>query len=361
PGTNVLDVTVKTAKSFGLQITLDNGRVPSVGTFERNLQLTEANLTGNGDRLSGIYRNTDGSNDIDFSYTLPTNPRNGTLELGYRRIWSEVIEEPFDVLNIDSDYERFKLAFRQPVIQTPNQELALGISLERQSSQTFLMNTPFPLSPGADIEGQTKVSTLRFFQEWTDRSEREVFAARSEFNFGLDIFGATTAFDASGNADAPDTSYFSWRGQAQWVRLLAPDMLLVARTDMQFADRPLVSLEQFAIGGLGSVEGYRQDLLLTDNGVFASVEVRLPIFRAPEQQIVLQVIPFVNFGAGWNNNGTTNPDPNTLASVGLGLQFQQSDRLSARFDWGIPLVDVESTGNTLQEDGFYFTVIYRPF
>jgi len=56
------------------------------------------------------------------------------------------------------------------------------------------------------------------------------------------------------------------------------------------------------------------------------------------------------------------PDRNTLASVGLGLRWQQGDRFTARLDWGIPLVEVDSTEErTWQENGVYFFRALQPF
>jgi hemolysin activation/secretion protein len=121
-----------------------------------------------------------------------------------------------------------------------------------------------------------------------------------------------------------------------------------------------VPLEQFSLGGLQSVRGYRQDLLLTDNGAFASVEVRLPVLRVSDWNAVLQVAPFVDVGTTWNA-GRASPERNSLASVGLGLVWQQSDRVTARLDYGIPLVSVSSTNRTWQENGIYFSVFYNPF
>ncbi len=60
-------------------------------------------------------------------------------------------------------------------------------------------------------------------------------------------------------------AFFSWRGQAQYVRLLAPNTLWVIRSDLQFASKATFPIEQFALGGLDSVRGYRQNFLLTDN------------------------------------------------------------------------------------------------
>ena len=49
PGTNILQVNVTEAKTFVPSIILDNERFPSVGSFQRQLELREYNLTGNGD------------------------------------------------------------------------------------------------------------------------------------------------------------------------------------------------------------------------------------------------------------------------------------------------------------------------
>src|SRR5207253_482332 len=94
-GTSLLEVKVSEAKTFSSPIILDNGRSPSVGSFRRGLRLNEANLLGFGDSLSLGYTNTDGSNSFDGSYTLPLNPRNGTLSFNYGTTSSNVIEPAF--------------------------------------------------------------------------------------------------------------------------------------------------------------------------------------------------------------------------------------------------------------------------
>ncbi|WGV27848.1 ShlB/FhaC/HecB family hemolysin secretion/activation protein [Halotia branconii] len=358
PEESVLQVKIKEARSFSTQIALDNGRSPSVGSFRRRLQVSEANLLGLGDGLSLAYTNTDGSNVFDTSYTLPINPYNGTISFNFGTASSNVIEDSFDILDIESSSRYYELTFRQPVIQTPTQEFALGLTASRRESKVSSLSFPElnnEISPGADTQGRTRISALRFFQEWTSRNSREVIALRSQFNLGIG------AFDATINSKAPDSRFFAWQGQAQWARLLAPDTILLLRTNMQLASRTLLPLEQFGIGGLDSVRGYRQDLLLTDNGTFASAEIQIPIFRSPQTDSVLQVAPFIDFGIAWNSSSQDNPDPNTLASLGFGLRWSQGDRFSARIDWGIPLISVQSQGKTLQEDGLYFSILYNPF
>ncbi|MBD2594066.1 ShlB/FhaC/HecB family hemolysin secretion/activation protein [Nostoc spongiaeforme FACHB-130] len=358
PGTSVIDIRASENTTFSAQVNFNNNRVPSIGSFQRQIQFNQANLLGLGDGLSVAYANTDGSNDVDFSYTLPVNPYNGTVQFQYNYTTSNVVEEPFDVLDIEGRSQDFAITFRQPILQTPTTEFALGITANRRNSDVSLEplpgeRIPFP-SPGS-VDGQTRLSVLRFFQDWTQRNSREVFAARSQFSFGID------AFDVTNSGAPPDSRFFSWRGQAQWVRLLAPETLLLLRADAQLADRALVPLEQFGLGGQQTVRGYRQDLLLTDNAVFVSAELRYPILRAPQLGGVLQLTPFIDYGTAYNSSNRADPDPNSLASVGLGLLWQ-SDRINARFDWGIPLIDDNSRNNTLQENGLYFSLVYtQPF
>ncbi|MBD0265402.1 MAG: ShlB/FhaC/HecB family hemolysin secretion/activation protein, partial [Tolypothrix sp. T3-bin4] len=326
--------------------------------------ITEGNLFGIGDSASLFYANTDGSNQIDLNYTIPLTPQNTTLSFNYGYSSSNVIEEPFDELDISSNSSDYQITLRHPLIQTPRQELALGLTASHRETQTFLgfENTGgFPLTPGADEEGRLKVTALRFFQEWTQRGDLSVFALRSQLSLGLDALGATIN-EADDQFEAqPDSRFFSWRGQAQWVRLLGRDTPLIIRGDVQLSDRRLVSSEQFGLGGQASIRGYRQDALLSDNGAVGSIEVRLPILRLNRQQALLQVIPFVDIGTAWNNSGGPNLNPDFLASAGVGLRYQMSDRLDARFDWGIPLVSADSDGNTLQENGLYFSLLWNPF
>jgi hemolysin activation/secretion protein/large exoprotein involved in heme utilization and adhesion len=359
-GAAILEINIKESPSFNSFVTLDNGRSPSAGSFRRQVGGSQANLFTAGDRLSLAYTNTDGSNTANASYLLPVNRHGGTLEVNYSRGWSQVVEPPFDRIDIEANSIAYGLSYRQPVLRTLSdtvvQELALGLRGDAQDSQTSILGQNYPLSPGANDDGETRIRALRFFQDWTRRSDRQVLAARSEFSLGLGLFDATV------NDRAPDSQFFSWRGQGQLVRLLAPDTLLLVRGDLQLATGSLVPLEQFSLGGFQSVRGYRQDALLTDNGALASVELRLPIYRSPGRRAIVQLSPFLDLGAAWNSDGKANPDTKFLAATGLGLRLQLGDRFTARVDWGIPLVNVNDSRNrTWQENGFYFSVETIPF
>jgi hemolysin activation/secretion protein len=365
PGTNLLAVSIVGADTFNVKPSLNNNRNPSIGTFERGVAISEANLFGLGDGASAAYYNTDGSNRIEASYTLPVNANNGTIGFRFQYTDNNIVEPPFDELDIEVESRDFELTFRQPVLRRASpevtQELALSLTAARRESDSSILGVNFPLFPGANEAGKTRISELSFTQEWLQRSRQDVLTARSQFGVGIG------AFDATINDAEPDSRYFLWRGQLLYFRLLDPETenpdfspTLLLRSDIQLASVPLLSREQFSLGGQTTVRGYRQDALLGDNGFLASAEVRLPIVRVPEIEGSLQVAPFIDFGKVWSSNGSDR-DPENILGIGVGLLWQMGDNFTARLDWGIPLIDVDSRERTWQENGVYFQVEYDLF
>ncbi|MBE9046941.1 ShlB/FhaC/HecB family hemolysin secretion/activation protein [Pleurocapsales cyanobacterium LEGE 10410] len=354
-GSSILELNLQEADPFDLTLSYDNYRAPSVGTDRRQLRLTHRNVSGLGDRLNLAYLNTDGSNSLnDLNYSIPINARQGTLNFRLSHTDSQIIEDPFARFDIESENTNYEFTYRQPLLRKPTQDLAVGFSFSRNDSSITLKQEPFQ-SRGAEPDGETHISALRFFQEYTTRNASQVFALRSQFTVGVDLFGATINDDA-----IPDSNFLTWRGQAQYLKLLSPNLTLLLRLDLQTSNRPLVPIEQFSLGGAFSVRGYRQDVLLGDSGTFNSAEIRVTVARIPQWNTSIQLTPFLDFGKVWNSDGLAF-DTSTLVSTGIGLRVQQGDYFDARIDYGIPLVDLDSEGNSLQENGIYFSLKFKPW
>ena len=356
PGTSLLDIQVEEADVFNLSTSFNNQKSPSVGSIQRTAGFNHGNLLGLGDRFNFNFSNTKGSNSFDFAYSLPFNSKNGTINAVYGTNSNDVVEEPFvNQLDLESQSRYFELNLRQPIVLKPKQEFALGLGFSRSESETFLDNDEFFISRGANEDGETRISALRFFQEYVNRDDQKVLAFRSQFSVGIDAFNAT-----NNEGDIPDSTFFAWRGQSQWVKRLDEDFLFLLRGDVQIAGGSLVPLEQFRVGGVNSARGYRQDLSLGDSGIFGSAELRIPVLRFKKIDGLVQIAPFFDIGTLWNTDDVEIANA-TLPSLGLGLNFTLGNRFNARLDWGIPLVDIETKGDSLQEDGVYFSVDYRFF
>jgi hemolysin activation/secretion protein len=382
PGESILDVTIKDTQPFRFALELNNKRPPSDGAEILNAHFTDLNLTGHNDVFDVVYgiANSKGAStfqDFDFSgldnvggsYTFPVTPWATTLEVHGSRSNTSILEQPFTTLDINSKLEQYGVTLRQPVYRTPANEIALSITAEKRRDETFLLGQRFSLSPGA-VNGVTNDFVLRIAQEFVNRSQVHVLALRSTFNIGID------AFDATDSGMEPNSTFFYWLGQAQYVRrLFNTDTLLVARLNGQISANPLFSLEQFVLGGSDSVRGYRENTILRDNGIFASVEVRVPVWTGKEKNVLLAIAPFVDVGTGWNTlsesntgNNTGNPAPpsdhatETLTSTGLGLIFTPYRRVQAVVYWGYGFNrDLIQQHHNLQDYGVHFALSASAF
>ena len=358
-GKSILNVKVRQATPLRVSASIDNSRSPSVGRLQQQATLSHANLLGLGDRLQVGFNRTEGSQGFNVGYALPINSKNGTLSFSYGNSRGQVIEEPFQDLDIKSRSQIYEIAFRQPLKQTSTELFALSLRGTHYNSRGVFLESfndgvsiPFP-AQGSDENGETRVTAVRFGQECTKRSEKNVFSLQSEFSLGINALNATVL------DTPPDGRFFAWQGRGFWVHAFAPDTLFALKGQVQLANRPLVPVEQISIGGLDTVRGYRTSTLLADSGWLASVEVYLPILRIPKWQGVLQIIPFLDAGQG-RNRGDFQPSPSKLLSTGLGLQWKMGDRFRARLDWGIPLINATAENGRSLRESFFFSVIFTP-
>jgi hemolysin activation/secretion protein len=362
-GQSVLIVRVEEANSFISSFSIDNYSAPSVGSERLGIALGHRNLTGMGDQLLGnYYRSTTGGSDsFDFTYQIPLNALNGTLQLRAAPNRNEVTQAPFDQLGIRGSQDLYEINYRQPLVRSPRQEFALSLGFSYQSGQTFLFNDlPNPFGIGPNQDGVSRTSVIKFAQDFVKRDSQGAWSLRSQFNLGTGLFDATI-----NNAPIPNGIFLSWLGQLQRVQQLSENHLLLVQGDLQLTPNSLLPSQQFVIGGGQSVRGYRQNARSGDNGFRLSIEDRITLQRNKSGNPTIQIAPFFDLGTVWNQTDNPNrlPKQTFLVGTGLGLLWNQAlgiERLSLRFDYGIPLTNLKDRGNNTQDSGFYFSLLYQP-
>lgn len=346
-GQSILSVRVVEAPGFYGEVSVDNYSPPSVGSERVGLLAGVRSPTGLGDDFSISYfrSTTGGSQVLDFVYRVPVNAMNGTLQLRAAPSDYEITDPEFAAFDIEGNADLYEISFRQPLIRTPREEFALSLGLTYRDGETLIS--------GFQVDSST-TSVIRFGQDYVRRDSRGAWAVRSQFNLGTELFDATSDGE-------PDGQFLSWLGQLQRVQVLNPDNLLILQADVQLSADPLLSSQQFVIGGGQSLRGYRQNARLGDNGFRLSAEDRITLARNEAGASVLQVAPFAEAGAVWNDGNNPNdlPDQTFLAGIGVGFLWNPIPDLDLRLDFALPLVDLDDRGDNAQDDGIYFTVNYR--
>lgn len=137
------------------------------------------------------------------------------------------------------------------------------------------------------------------------------------------------------------SNFIYFTGNLKHQQELPHDMQLVARFSGQVADSPLISNEQFALGGMQTVRGYHQTQQLGDDGVNLSVELYSPNLAGPLDWAFtqnLRAMAFFDWGYLWILDPLpANPSYYKLAGTGVGLRTQWFKHWIGELDVGIPL------------------------
>ncbi|MEG4417237.1 ShlB/FhaC/HecB family hemolysin secretion/activation protein [Microcoleus sp. LAD1_D5] len=357
-GESILIVRVSEANPFQPTFSIDNYSPPSVGSERLGVSLRHRNITGKGDELAGAYYRSIGDSDVfDFSYRVPLNAMNGTLQLRAAPNRNSIVQEPFDSFDISGKSHLFEVSYRQPLRRTPIEEFALSAGFTYQTGRTFVAGEPVSFGIREESKGVSTTSAIKLGQDYIRRDPQGAWAVRSQFTIGTSLFDATQ-YEGSD----PDGQFFSWLGQVQRVQRLNDKHLLILQADLQLSANSLLPSQQFVIGGGQSLRGYRQNVRSGDNGFRVSIEDRITLQRDASGNPKLQLAPFLDAGTVWNvaNNPNKLTNQTFLAGVGLGVIWEPIQRVNLRVDYAFPLVRISDKGDNLQDNGIYFNIIYTP-
>ena len=349
-----LKVTADTVSRFNLAVGVDNRRNPFLGETTRRVVVGLNSILVCGDLALAGYVGTRGTEGGDFLYTVPIGSNDARLTLKTGINSNGVIANPFAEANPETNFDYVEVDFTYPIIQSPTQNLTLGVVFSRLSSQSFILERGVPLSRGADDFGRLKDLVIRFPQSYIRRQPGEKLEFYSQFSLGSNVFTPAVS------EDQPNSNFFIWQGEGKYSRYLNKDILLVVGGFLQFTPDSLTALEQAYLGGLDSVRGYRVAIVTGDNAARGSIEIRFIVWR-PRENMEFQIVPFFDVGTGWNNNAATTLEDNFIASTGLELRFVIFDKVEARLGVGVPWVNVrdQNVTNSFQEKGGYFSLIWR--
>lgn len=137
------------------------------------------------------------------------------------------------------------------------------------------------------------------------------------------------------------SNYLYAVGDFEHMQTLPRGFRLRGRFTGQLADSPLISNEQYALGGALTVRGYHETEVLGDDGVSLLVELHGPMWTALDS-LALHALVFGDAGIAFVKDPLPDTPANfSLASMGLGLRLDGAP-LSVQLDWAWALLTAEA-------------------
>ncbi|WP_415884442.1 ShlB/FhaC/HecB family hemolysin secretion/activation protein [Neptuniibacter sp. QD34_54] len=365
-GTTNLNLSVNSEDRFAGIIYLDNK-----GSFYSGEERLGAGLIFNNPfglidqlRLDGMIQNkpqTEGDDSVDnalfggISYTA--RPFDPAYELSF-----EYSENQYDI-----GRELSAFGFEGKTKRT-----SFGLKRQLRRSRTFNdylrvnidLNDAETLRAG-ESESRDKLTTLglSYNADYTDGLIGGGFSAiQLSYRRGLeDTFGSLSNDDEQisrlAESGRAPMDYSKWSLRASRYQRFIANTSLKMRLNMQYSDDPLVSLEQFSIGGADSVRAYPGAEYMADKGVFASLEWITPVpFIADKKAFagrtwgdVLQFSAFFDYGKGYKNEAlSTEIEEQELYGSGIGIRFAPLDNLELNISVAEAGADKPSNGREPQ-------------
>lgn len=358
PGEAVLRLDVKEAPRYEAGYAFSNSRPPSIGSNQHELWFGARNLLGRGIAVQVHAGHTNGIDDYSLAASVPLNASDTRLLLRADKGRSVVIEVPFNALDIVSRSDSLAVGVAHPFYRSLQREFSLGVHYIERQNETFLLGIPFSFTPGL-ADGRSTIKAARLNADYVDRTEQQVIAARLTLTYGLDIGGATI------NPGFPDGNYTTRFAQFQWVRRLSEiGNQLLLRVDAQGANGSLLPSEKIAVGGMYSVRGYRENLLVKDNGWSGSLEYRHPLAASLTVGALelgrLQFAAFTDAGRAVDDHDLS-PGRKSLSSVGVGLLWDPLPGVQLNVAYANALKPVQVLHPSPQDRGLHFRLSVQSF
>ncbi|MCB1681412.1 MAG: ShlB/FhaC/HecB family hemolysin secretion/activation protein [Alphaproteobacteria bacterium] len=186
-----------------------------------------------------------------------------------------------------------------------------------------------------------------------------VNSAGLELSHGLSLFNASDKGDSNMTRQFGDPRYFKAELNLQRLQRVTSQVnVLVAGTGQWSAD-PLLSSEEFGVGGVNFGRGYDPSEIVGDDGIAGKVELH---WNQPHQIKGVdnyQLYAFFDIGRVWNQDATSSDDKReSLSSTGLGVRADITQNTQAGVAVAFPLIrEIDSHGD--KDPRYYVNVNHK--
>lgn len=309
-------------------------------------------LFGFQDRLTGAINMARSSFNPFVDYNIPINRKGTRFGGSYMFGKSKVTSGDYKDFDLNAKTHVFSTYLSHPIIDNQKMQLKLNTSANIKLST-------------ADIGGYE-------YTKYKDYNLAVGLGGRFNFKRSI-LFGSIYSTNGIIQDDIRSFSQYFTKVNADgyYIHYLPKGIIATVRTGGQYSPHDIPFIEQYQIGGISSVRGYSESLLLGANSYFVSAEMLFPIPFLPEEiklpfkkegkfrmRDSVKLAAFFDNGAVFPHQGKTGTT-NFLSSVGAGIRIAISKFMTARVYIGIPLMNAGVYNQSNAR--VHFDLIVSPF
>ena len=331
PGTTDIELKAEEKFPFHLVGVMDNAGRYSTGRIRGGAMIYADSLFKNRDKLSiGTYL-SGGATSPFFDYNFPVNKKDGRVGFLFTSTFAKVKYGAYTPLDIRSHGYQYSLYYSQPLIRKPDFELKSYAALNYKRARVSYLDDLFHTTDN--------ITSAEIALNLRKDTKRGIWYLNQTAYYAFPIIDSVS-------------NYFKYSGSVTRLHDFSHGIIGQLRGNYQVIpqNKYIPYLDQIQSGGLFTVRGYNEGIMIGKSGYFLSGELIFPILpssikkpgsdeRMPFLGRVVKGAIFADHAGIFPRHAEDYYDGSYfLASVGLGLRVQLPGSLTGRLYWGFPLI-----------------------
>ena len=317
----------------------DNRGTPEVGRLQTWASVGANSILGRGERLQlGVFTVPDDPDELKYGEVQYHQPVGGEGTQLSTTVSGSRIDAGGDLAaqNTESSSARVVARLTHPIMRRRDHSLWAAATFD-------VLNVEEDRFGRSNFDDRLRV--LRARMTYRRRHHQGTTSLTLEASQGLDVLNASEEGSSRLSRFDGESTFTKVHVRLQRTQGLGPKSgLQIAATGQKSAD-PLLSAEEFALGGSQFGRAFDFFELSGEDGVAGSLELR---FGEQVRHTVLrsyQMYAFLDAGTVWNRNAPDRLESQSLSSVGAGIRVNLAHGQRATLEVAQPLLrDVDTTG-----------------
>ena len=252
---------------------------------------------------------------------------------------------------VEGDTNSFMIRMSHPFIRSRGKNLNGYLGFTSRNSETDLLGTNI-------TKDRIRIINLGMSYDFVDRY-RGINLVSFDLAKGVNLLDATNPGSANLSRADGRSDFTKFSGDLLRLQQLGLGWSFLAGLSWQYAFDPLLSSEEFGLGGSQFSRAYDPSEVTGDHGIAVKFELQKGIKTDWSILKSYQAYLYIDQGTVLVRNPSAGEeDQNSLTSSGLGLRANINEWLSGYFEIGLPLSrNVGSEGN--KDPRFFFSINAR--